>query len=88
MSWLSPTLQLADSPGLPTWCMQRADRVGPTRPGVVASKGRCRRVELSRWGGSRSGEDVFCFEGIAEMDPFLPPTSANPAYQAKYGARI
>ncbi|MCY7418398.1 MAG: pyridoxamine 5'-phosphate oxidase family protein [Chloroflexi bacterium] len=34
------------------------------------------------------GEDVFCFEGVAEVDPFLPPTSANPAYQAKYGARI
>lgn len=34
------------------------------------------------------GEDVVCFEGVAEADPFVPPTSANPAYQAKYGERI
>ncbi len=34
------------------------------------------------------GEDVFCFEGIAHLDPFVPPSSGNPAYQAKYGERI
>jgi PPOX class probable F420-dependent enzyme len=34
------------------------------------------------------GEDVFCFEGVADVDPLVPPTSLNPSYQAKYGERI
>ena len=34
------------------------------------------------------GEDVFAFEGVAEIDPSLVPTSKDPEYQAKYGARI
>ncbi len=34
------------------------------------------------------GEDVFCFEGIAGVDQLVPPSSGNPAYQAKYGERI
>ena len=34
------------------------------------------------------GEDIFAFEGVAEVDPTLVPTSQDPEYQAKYGARI
>jgi PPOX class probable F420-dependent enzyme len=34
------------------------------------------------------GDDVFAFEGRARLDPSASPTSANAAYQAKYGARI